>query len=122
MSNTESENLSKIRQLILNQNDLTTEEKETLLNELENMYELKKRMSNYELMQSNVKLLKKQIEKLNQNWQAIKGYASDGYLIDKDTDGRYDPLHAGLRDGFVNIIKEMDKLDGTNSLKELREL
>lgn len=42
MSNTESENLSKVRQLILNQNDLTTEEKETLLNELENMYELKK--------------------------------------------------------------------------------
>ncbi|KDE95853.1 hypothetical protein CM54_02135 [Staphylococcus sp. TE8] len=57
MSNTESENLSKVRQLILNQNDLTTEEKETLLNELENMYELKK-MSNYELMQSNVNLLK----------------------------------------------------------------
>lgn len=42
MSNTESENLSKVRQLILNQNDLTTEEKETLLNELENMYKLKK--------------------------------------------------------------------------------
>ena len=42
MSNTESENLSKVRQLILNQNNLTTEEKETLLNELENMYELKK--------------------------------------------------------------------------------
>ena len=41
MSNTESENLSKVRQLILNQNNLTTEEKETLLNELENMYELK---------------------------------------------------------------------------------
>ena len=58
MSNTESENLSKVRQLILNQNDLTTEEKETLLNELENMYELKKKMSNYELMQSNVNLLK----------------------------------------------------------------
>ena len=58
MSNTESENLSKVRQLILNQNNLTTEEKETLLNELENMYELKKKMSNYELMQSNVNLLK----------------------------------------------------------------
>lgn len=28
MSNTESENLSKVRQLILNQNNLTTEEKE----------------------------------------------------------------------------------------------
>ena len=27
MSNTESENLSKVRQLILNQNNLTTEEK-----------------------------------------------------------------------------------------------
>lgn len=43
MSNTESENLSKVRQLILNQNNLTTEEKETLLNELENMYELKRK-------------------------------------------------------------------------------
>ena len=42
MSNTESENLSKVRQLILNQNNLTTEEK-TLLNELENMYELKRK-------------------------------------------------------------------------------
>ena len=36
MSNTESENLSKVRQLILNQNNLTTEE-ETLLNELKHV-------------------------------------------------------------------------------------